>query len=235
MGACGKARCECAAKELAAVSKNRQRPPFQTIVQIKRRIARGSLSSAEQEDLWDCLFLTLPEVEALLLYVKQATSPDFVYPLISFAAHTGARRSEILRSEIDDLDFDSKAITIREKKRMKGTNSTRTVPMTTFLANVLRKWLCKHPGGKFTFCSPEDHSSLTPDQATYHFKRTLSNSKWQVVRGYHVFRHSFCSNAAAKGIDQRLINSWVGHQTEEMVRRYRHLLPNQQEIEIMFG
>jgi hypothetical protein len=25
-----------------------------------------------------------------------------------------------------------------------------------------------------------------------------------------------------------MINAWVGHQTEEMVRRYGHLIPNQE-------
>jgi integrase len=54
----------------------------------------------------------------------------------------------------------------------------------------------------------------------------LAGSKWQVLRGWHVLRHSFVSNAAAAGIDQRLIDSWVGHQTEEMRRRYRHLIPS---------
>jgi integrase len=32
------------------------------------------------------------------------------------AAYTGARRSEILRSRVDDIDFDAGTITIREKK-----------------------------------------------------------------------------------------------------------------------
>jgi hypothetical protein len=38
-------------------------------------------------------------------------------------------------------------------------------------------------------------------------------------------------------VDQRLINGWVGHQTEEMVRRYRHLIPDQQRAAIrsVFG
>lgn len=38
-------------------------------------------------------------------------------------------------------------------------------------------------------------------------------------------------------VDQRIINAWVGHQTEEMVRRYTHLIPNQQQeaIRLVFG
>jgi hypothetical protein len=30
--------------------------------EIERKIARGGLTEAEQEDLWDCLFLTLPQI-----------------------------------------------------------------------------------------------------------------------------------------------------------------------------
>jgi site-specific recombinase XerD len=70
---------------------------------------------------------------------------------------------------------------------------------------------------------------VTHDQAHDYFKRALEGSKWEKARGWHVFRHSFCSNCASAGIDQRLINAWVGHQTEEMVKRYRHLVPDQQQ------
>src|SRR3712207_8603670 len=57
------------------------------------------------------------------------------------------------------------------------------------------------------------------------------------LTGYHVLRHSFVSNCAAAGVDQRLIDAWVGHTTEEMRRRYRHLIPSveQQAIRSVFG
>jgi hypothetical protein len=34
---------------------------------------------------------------------------------------------------------------------------------------------------------------------------------------------------ASAGVDQRIINEILGHHTEEMERRYRHLLPRKQE------
>jgi site-specific recombinase XerD len=49
-----------------------------------------------------------------------------------------------------------------------------------------------------------------------------------VLRGWHVLRHSFASNLAAKGVDQRFIDEFLGHQTEAQRRRYRHLFPHQQ-------
>ena len=65
----------------------------------------------------------------------------------------------------------------------------------------------------------------------------LKDSRWSVLKGWHVLRHSFISSLASRGIDQRLIDEWVGHQTEAMRRRYRHLTPDvqQQAIRSVFG
>ena len=104
-----------------------------------------------------------------------------------------------------------------------------------------------HPGGPYLFChgldverSKKDRDSVQPltrDEANDHFKRTLASTRWEKLRGWHAFRHSFCSNCALKGLDQRLIDAWMGHQTEEMRRRYRHLFPDQQReaIRSVFG
>lgn len=228
-------------------AKTTEQPPFRTWAEIERRIERGGLTSEQQSDLWDCLFLTLPEVEAVLEYVRTRALLPFLYPMFVFAAHTGARRSEMIRSQVDDIDLVRKTAVIRERKRVPGKCTTRSVPLSPLLADVLKSWLTTHPGGPWTFCHSLDAVTLRNDgqgiaplmKAVAHnsFKYVLKGSKWSKLRGWHVFRHSFCSNAAAAGIDQRVINGWVGHQTEEMVRRYRHLIPNQQQaaIQLVFG
>ena len=78
---------------------------------------------------------------------------------------------------------------------------------------------------------------MSTDEATDRFPSTLKNSRWKVIRGRHIFRHSFISNCASLAIDQRMIDAWVGHQTEYMRRRYRHLFPHRQrsELERVFG
>jgi integrase len=43
--------------------------------------------------------------------------------------------------------------------------------------------------------------------------------------GFHTYRHSFASNLAAAGVDQRIIDEFMGHTTEAMRKRYRHLFP----------
>lgn len=83
---------------------------------------------------------------------------------------------------------------------------------------------------------PVASSPLTNTEASHHFRWTVADTNWEKLTGWHVLRHSFISNCAAAGVDQRLIDDWVGHTTEEMRRRYRHLIPSveQQAIKLAF-
>lgn len=253
--------------------KTDEKPPFMTWQEIQRKITLV-MKEAEQAELWDCLYLTRAEIAEVLQFVKEHAAHDWIYPIFCFAAHTGARRSELLRVLVSDVDFEAVTVLLREKKRSRKQRTTRRVPLTPFLATVLKEWLADHPGGPALFCHRDEvprskkrsrttghqdpkvrpttlkgrlatvktrtdklpPGALTPDEVQSHFKRTLAGSKWKVVPGWHCFRHSFISVAASKGTDQRLIDEWVGHQTEEQRKRYRHLLPStqQQAIQAVF-
>lgn len=248
--------------------KHDEKPPFQTWAEIERKLP--GQSEREQRELWDCLFLTQKEITEFLAHIKDAAFQPWIYPAICFAAHTGVRRSEVIRVRVQDLDLDGGTVLIHEKKRAKGKRTTRRVPLSPFLAGVLRDWLKVHPGGQYLFCHEEEVArskkrsrttgykgektraktlaarmasvrtrtarigagAITKDEAHDHFHRAIAGSKWQVLKGWHVLRHSFISNCAAKGVDQRLIDAWVGHQTEEMRKRYRHLIPSAEQAAI---
>jgi integrase len=138
-------------------------------------------------------------------------------------------------------------VTVREKKRLKGKRSTRIAPLTPKLDAALRPWLADRPDSPSLFCQPQrvcrsrtkrdGPTAVTKDEAHDHLRRTLAGSKWQVLRGYHVLRHSFISALASEGIDQRVIDEVVGHQSEEQRRRYRHLYPTvmKEAIRRVFG
>lgn len=239
--------------------------PFMTRDEIERRIARGGLAKKAVAELWDCLFLTRPELGEFLNFVKEHAHVPFLYPMVAFAAHTGARRSELLRILIDDVDLEGSTALIREKKRVRGKRSTRRVPLSPPLREVLVAWLNQHPGGQFLFCHQGEvyrskkrsrttgHRSekvrprslkgrmatvkqrelpgaaaLTKDEAHDHFQRLIAAGPWQVIKGWHVLRHSFISICGAEGVDQRVLQSWVGHISEETHRRYLHLIPNKE-------
>ena len=213
-----------------------ERVKFQTWEQIERRIERGGLSSAEIRKLWEGLYLDEDRIRELLVFFKEHAAYSFIYPMLAFGVYTGARRSEILRSQIDDIDFQTDQIIIRERKRRKHlAASTRYVPLHPRLRSDLKEWFEVHPGGQFTIACPEymqrrkrtnGPQQLTLSQATHHFKHTLRKSKWDVIRGFHVLRHSFGSNLARSGkVPSEVIAAWMGHTTEEMRSLYQHLFP----------
>jgi integrase len=218
-----------------------------TWVEIERIIGRGGLTEGQEDQLWKCLFLDRDQIDEVLRHVKANARQPFIYPMFVFVAHTGVRRSEMLRSQIDDFDFQSRNLLVREKKKSRTSAVTyRRIPMTDLLVEVMHEWFAIHPGGQQAICQcstttrgkrPGRPISLTRSVAHDHFKRTLEDSPWERIRGFHVFRHSFASNLAAAGIDQRIIDEWMGHQTDEMRRRYRHLFPDQQRkaIDSVFG
>ena len=125
-----------------------EKPPFMTMAEIERQLEGGG----NPETLWEALYLQACEVAELLAHVKDKATHPWIYPLFCFAAHAGARRSEILRALVADVDFTGNTVIVREKKRTRGQRTTRRVPMTPFLKEVLRDWLAVHPGGPALFC-----------------------------------------------------------------------------------
>jgi integrase len=196
------------------------------------------LNSPDEKEQWGSLFLRESEVLELLDYVQKNAAHDFILPMFAFAALTGARRSEVIRSQIQDFHLDAGYVMIREKKRRHDVAvSYRRVDLHGQLRETMSNWFTKHPGGPHTICMPANlirsrtkttqPEPLTENRATDHFRRTLRGSKWENVRGFHVLRHSFASICAMKGIHPSIIDQWLGHQTEEMRNRYRHLFPEE--------
>jgi integrase len=97
--------------------------------------------------------------------------------------------------------------------------------MTDRLRDALTGYFGNHPGGDMAFYQ-NDGDPLDARTLQDTFERAFRGSKWSVVRGYHVFRHSFASNLARAGVDERTVDELMGHETEAMRKRYRHLFPD---------
>ncbi|MCA9159220.1 MAG: site-specific integrase [Planctomycetales bacterium] len=206
--------------------KRDEKPAFKTWDEIVRVLERAKLDEDQAKEYWDCVYLNQSELAHLLSDIDARPTLPFVCPMIATAAYTGARRSELVRCLLSDIDFDAGRILLREKKRVRGQRSMRSVPIAPALEKILTKWLDVHPGGIHTFALSGE--GLTLSQAHKYFVSALTNTKWSVLPGWHCLRHSFISNCASKGVDQRMIDDWVGHQTDSMRRRYRHLFPTEQ-------
>ncbi|NQU22441.1 MAG: tyrosine-type recombinase/integrase [Candidatus Nealsonbacteria bacterium] len=233
-------------KWAVAVPKPKERERFQTWAQIKRQISRGGLTKRQQKELWMSLFLDDKQVAELLNHVKDSALHRFIHPMFMLTAYTGARRGEVCRSRVDDFDFETGLVKLRERKRRKDMAETfRFVPIHLRLREVMQEWFANHPGGQYTIVAPlemprrkrrKTFQELNPAEARHHFNYTLAGSEWQVIRGFHVLRHSFGSNLARSGkVPRDTIAEWMGHTTEEMKALYQHLFPQdgQSQIDVL--
>ncbi len=214
--------------------KQDEKPPFMTLADAERILKQGSFSKQQEKEICDSIFLTRDDIQDLLTHIRAKAGHPFLYPLFAFVAHTGARRSEILNARLEDFDFAAGTVSIREKKKSRKLGTTyRRVDLTPLLSEAIQDWRKNHPGGPFVITNPNrlgSHATavfkpMNPNAAQKHFRRAVAKTRWAKLRGFHVFRHSFASNLASLGVDQRIIDDFLGHTTEEMRRRYRHLIP----------
>jgi integrase len=212
-------------------ARTEEKPPFRTFEEIKQVVEWGGLKDDEVAALWECLYLRLEQVHEVLELVKERATAPWIYPMFVLVAMTGMRRSEMVVSRREHFNFNNEVVSVREKKRVKGVTSYRTIDINPFLGTVMKEWFAVHPGGPYTICQ-RNNEPLTVDQATDHFNRTLAGTKWEVIGGFHTLRHSFASNLAAAGVDEPTIDAWMGHQTDEQRKRYRHLFPQNRKRSI---
>jgi integrase len=107
------------------------------------------------------------------------------------------------------------------------------------LRAILLDWQRKRPHGQFVVCENGSANPLTLNEANKRFWQPLRGTHWclsscrsRFKLGFHTYRHSFASNLAAAGVDPRIIDLWMGHQTKEMRQRYSHLYPKTRQSAI---
>ena len=116
--------------------------------------------------------------------------------------------------------FCQTGIVARSKKRSPTTGHRGTVSRETTTAERSASIRAR---------TGTDAGPLTPDDAHDHLQSSLANSECKVIRGWHCLRHRFVSACASRGVDPRLVQSWAGHMSPEMSKRYAHLYPSTQQ------
>ncbi len=222
------------AAELTTIQSKGNRAKFRTVAEIEETLGRDGLSDKQAIEVWGCLFLTQQEIGEILTLVKDRALFDFVHPMFCIAAYTGMRRGEIVtRLRWLDVNFAAKTVTARSRKQSRQEAETsRDIAMHSELESILKAYQAKRPKGQYVICPADTLLPLPIHVAYRHFQDTLRDTRWErelpsgkkkIIIGFHTFRHSFASNLAMQGVDQRLIDKMMGHQTEEMRKRYQHL------------
>jgi integrase len=150
------------------------------------------------------------------------------------------RRGEVLRLRWPDVEFDQDRIIARSRKQSRRTvEVARRIDLHPELKLELLAWREKRPFGQYVVCRDGSAEALDADLANRAFWQPMRGTPWCLSGkknwfkvGFHTYRPSFASNLAVLGVDQRIIDEWMGHQTEAMRKRYRHLHPKDRRAAI---
>jgi len=165
--------------------------------------------------------------------VKASDRHDYGFVLHAIPAYTGMRRGEVLKLRWLDVDLDEGFLSARSRKQSSSRRETvRRIEIHPELHRELHAWRSRRPTGQFVLSEANSSDSIDPDRANRVFwqpmRRTawcLDNTRDRFKVGFHSYRHSFASNLVAAGVDQRIIDEFMGHTTESTRKRYRHLFP----------
>lgn len=199
---------------------------FRTGDEIRRMVDSGRYTDEQIKEARRYRYLTQEELKRLLEMAKDSE----IHAFIAVAAYTGMRFSEIRRLKWNDVDFVSQKILARGYKGSQTeVESARHIPIHPALIDILQQH--RQEGSSAWLFSDENGERHPKDFYYWRLQKLTDGTEFEGVR-FHTFRHSFASNLAIKGVDQRLIDEWMGHQTEEMRKRYQHLFPEAQRKEI---
>jgi integrase len=158
-------------------------------------------------------FLTEDQLKKLLDAIEIDANP-YAGPIMLTALYTGMRKSEILKLEWEDIDFEHRFIHIRDPKG----GSDQKIPLNEQMRVVFDKLPRTH-----SLVFPGTHGQRT---GLYHAIAKIKKKAElpKDFRPLHGLRHHFASMLASSGkVDMYVLQKLLTHKTPQMTQRYAHL------------
>jgi len=161
------------------------------------------------------VILSTDEVKRLLWIVQNPT----VRMALTVIYACGLRLSEGLQLKVQDIDSSRMLLWVRNGKGGKD----RCVPLPVRLLELLREyWKLRRPR-LYLFTNPKCSEPLSTTTLQKTFKIALIQSQIRKEASIHTLRHSYATHLLEKGINLRVIQELLGHQSPQTTARYTHL------------
>jgi type 1 fimbriae regulatory protein FimB/type 1 fimbriae regulatory protein FimE len=186
---------------------------------------RKSNNDRKYSEVRDREYLLESEVTAMMKAAKSVgRSGHRDSTLILLGYRHGLRISELVNLRWQQVDFKTGNLHV---KRIKGSRPA-THPIAGDELRSLRQLLRDNSESPFVFVTSTG-SSLTPDAARKVICKAGQNAGLQFPVHPHMLRHGCGYYLAAKGIDTRAIQDYLGHANIHHTVRYTQLAPQRFE------
>jgi len=145
--------------------------------------------------------------------------------IFEFLYGTGARISELVNTDLDDIDIDSNVVKIRFGKGSKQ----RIVPLGKSLKTAINNYLTRTRNSLINTKKPNNALILNSKGG-----RLTRQSIWEVVNRVsiqnkvedltpHSLRHAFATHLLEGGADVRVVQELLGHSSVNTTQIYTHI------------
>ena len=186
--------------------------------------ARESNKNLKYSEVRDREYLLESEVDAMVKAVKQGRWGHRDSTLILMGYRHGLRISELVSLRWGQVDFGTGHLHVR---RLKGSRPS-THPIAGDEMRALRQLQRENDESPYLFNS-ERGGAMTPDAARKLICKAGELAKLQFPVHPHMLRHGCGYYLAAKGIDTRAIQDYLGHANIAHTVRYTQLSPQRFE------
>ena len=150
---------------------------------------------------------------------------------------SGLRKGELVALRWDDLDVQSKTISVSrqyvrnpdgslELTRPKTENSVRLVSIPQAAVDLLLQEHDHHPDNPYMFPSPLAGEMYHPDSVVNLHKKILKDAGLEHLR-FHDLRHTFATLSLKNGVDVKTLSSTLGHYSAGFtLSTYTHATPD---------
>jgi len=179
-------------------------------------------------------FLTVEEVEALLLACPADALGGVEPTLYLTAAMTGLRQGELFGLRWADVDWPAGRVRVRrtyargEYGTPKSKRAIRAVPLADRVAGELERHFQRSAfqgDDDLVFAHPETGNPLDSSKIRKRFKKALGRADVRDVR-FHDLRHTFGTRMAAAGTPMRTLQEWMGHRDFKTTLIYADYAPD---------
>lgn len=159
--------------------------------------------------------LSLDEVKHILSLVKTPT----VRMALTVIYACGLRLSEGIQLKVQDIDSSRMLLWVRNGKGGKD----RCVPLPERLLELLREYWKLHRSRLYLFPNRKSREPLSVTTLQKTFKIVLLQSGIRKEASIHTLRHSYATHLLERGINLRVIQEVLGHQSPQTTARDTHL------------
>jgi len=159
--------------------------------------------------------LSTDEVKRLLWLVQNPV----VRMALTVIYACGLRLSEGLQLKVQDIDSSRMLLWVRNGKGGKD----RCVPLPERLLELLREYWKRRRPRLYLFTNPKNREPLSTTTLQKTFKIALLQSQIHKEASIHTLRHSYATHLLERGINLRVIQELLGHQSPQTTARYTHL------------